>query len=197
MEKKSTPKLSFFLHNSLKKTARVLKNWECQFFLYLNLGLKITFLFLLFSFLFLNLYSLTFPEREELDKVKRKVLLSPFEPKTHVGLAKTYLKLGYFELAEKELMLAKSLTSTPPLSLKEVEKALKEAKEEPQKTCQEIAFWEKAIQEKPDYRDAYFQLAVLYSQLSQKEKAREYLQKTLKLDPNFEAGKKLDKILNP
>lgn len=58
-----------------------------------------------------------------------------------------------------------------------------------------IAYWQKVVTEKKDYRDGYFQLAVLLYRLGRKEQAKMYLGQALKLDPNFEEGRKLEKIL--
>lgn len=56
-------------------------------------------------------------------------------------------------------------------------------------------YWEKIVKEHPDYRDAYFQLAVTSYQLGEKKVAKEYLDKTLMLDPHFEQGKELERQL--
>ncbi len=60
----------------------------------------------------------------------------------------------------------------------------------------EISLWNPILQKYKGYRDGYFQIALLEYQLKDFEKARNYLQKTLILDPNFEEARKLEKILN-
>jgi len=197
MTKKTELFNSFFPQDFRKKTAKIFKNWKKRFFLYFNRALKISFLFFVFCFLFLNLHSQLFPENEELSKAKRTVLSSPFNSKAHLGLAKVYLEAGNLEGAEKELSLSEGLTSTNSQDLKSAKEALEKAKERPKKIRQEIEFWQEIIKEKQDYRDAYFQLAVLNYQIYQKGPAVKYLQKTLNLDPNFEPAKKLEKLLNP
>ncbi|MCL5970930.1 MAG: tetratricopeptide repeat protein [Patescibacteria group bacterium] len=47
-----------------------------------------------------------------------------------------------------------------------------------------------------DYRDGYFRLAILEYQLNDNAKAQEYLDKVMKLDPNFEEGRKFEQFLN-
>jgi len=187
---------SFFPHNFRKKTAKVFKTWQQCLRLAFNQGLKIAFLFFVFCFLFLNLHSSLFPENERLSQAKKEVLNSPLDAKTHLGLARVYLDMRSLEAAEKELSLAKGLTSIESSDLKSAKEALEKAKEKPEKIRQEISFWEKVVKEKPDYRDAYFQLAVLNYQLSQKGATVKYLRKTLELDPNFEPAKKLEKLLD-
>ncbi len=56
----------------------------------------------------------------------------------------------------------------------------------------EIKFWQSAVDRFPNYRDAYFELALLNYQLKNFGKAREYLSKTLKLDPNFKEASVLE-----
>ncbi|MBI4100491.1 tetratricopeptide repeat protein [Candidatus Microgenomates bacterium] len=63
------------------------------------------------------------------------------------------------------------------------------------KIAKEIEYWEKTIEKYKDFRDAYFQLAVLNYRLGELEKAKPFLQKTLELDPNFEEGRELEKLV--
>lgn len=57
--------------------------------------------------------------------------------------------------------------------------------------------WEEATSKYTDYRDGYFKLATINYQLGNIESARINLKKTLDLDPNFEAGRELEKLLQP
>ena len=59
----------------------------------------------------------------------------------------------------------------------------------------EVTFWDSVVQKYPNYRDAYFKLAVLNYQLKNFGKSREYLGKVLRIDPNFKEARKLEKIL--
>lgn len=58
-----------------------------------------------------------------------------------------------------------------------------------------LSYWEKVTSEKPNYRDGYFSLALIYFQLKDFNKSSENLEKAMSLDPNFEKGKELKKIL--
>ena len=60
----------------------------------------------------------------------------------------------------------------------------------------QINYWQKVVDKYKDYRDGYFQLAILEYRLGQKEKSRMYLKEVFRLDPNFEKGRELEKILN-
>ncbi len=73
----------------------------------------------------------------------------------------------------------------------EKEKVLAERKE----VLTKIIYWQNVVVEHKGYRDGYFQLAMLWYQLGKNEQAKMYLGQALKLDPNFEEGRKLEKIL--
>jgi tetratricopeptide (TPR) repeat protein len=66
---------------------------------------------------------------------------------------------------------------------------------EKEKVMQEINYWENVVSEHKDYRDGFFKLALLEYQIGNKQKSWEYLQKSLELDPNFEKGRDLEKML--
>lgn len=53
----------------------------------------------------------------------------------------------------------------------------------------EITHWQGVVTQHADYRDGYFRLALLHYQLGDVTQASEYVEKSLALDPNFEAGK--------
>lgn len=67
---------------------------------------------------------------------------------------------------------------------------------ERQEVISKIGKWEEIINKYKDYRDGYFQLAILEYRLRNFDKAKFYLKKTLDLDPNFEKGRDFEKILN-
>lgn len=179
------PSFSFFPHISLKKTAGVL-----------NRPLKLCFLLFVVCFLFLNLHAYFFPENEKLDQALKRVLNYPFQSKSHELLAKIYLEMGQVKMAQKELSLAKKMSSPDLISIEELEDVLEKTKKEPETIRQEISFWEKVVQEKPDYRDAYFQLAVLNYKIGNHQQAEKWLNKVFELDPAFEPAQELEKLLH-
>ena len=75
-------------------------------------------------------------------------------------------------------------------------KQIQKAQAERQKTTRELQFWQLVVSKYKDYRDAYFQIALLEYRLGNFNKSRSYLQKTLSLDPNFEKGRELEKVLS-
>lgn len=52
-------------------------------------------------------------------------------------------------------------------------------------------YWEGVVRKYPDYKDAYFQLAILAYQLGEKEEAKQAITKVLELDPNDSTGREL------
>lgn len=61
---------------------------------------------------------------------------------------------------------------------------------------QNIAAWKQILQERPDYRDGWIQLAAAYYKVGDKEKANDALKKAKTLDPNNEIILNFEKILN-
>jgi len=60
---------------------------------------------------------------------------------------------------------------------------------------QEIASWEKIVEEKPNFRDGWLQLAAAYAEVGNKEKAQEALNHAKVIDPNNENILSLEKLL--
>lgn len=59
----------------------------------------------------------------------------------------------------------------------------------------EIKYWQEVVAKHNDYRDAYFKLATLEYELGDMERAKMYVATVLKLDPNFDKGRELEKLL--
>ena len=59
----------------------------------------------------------------------------------------------------------------------------------------EIAKWENVVRQRPNYRDAYFELAVLTYRLNRIEETKGHLNKVFELDPNFKPAKELERLL--
>ena len=63
------------------------------------------------------------------------------------------------------------------------------------KLASDVRYWETVVWKYKDYRDAYFKLAVLEYELKDFGKSRDYLRKVLEIDPNFEVGRRFEKLL--
>ncbi|MGE5041661.1 MAG: hypothetical protein ACM3IJ_02050 [Candidatus Levyibacteriota bacterium] len=58
-----------------------------------------------------------------------------------------------------------------------------------------LASWEKLIHKYPNYPEVYFEGAVYAARLKDNQKAMEYLNKALLLNPNYQEAKKLQEDL--
>jgi tetratricopeptide (TPR) repeat protein len=96
--------------------------------------------------------------------------------------------IGVFSILSAILIVSFSLYTNI-----KVEKRLGDEKV---KVINQITFWGNVVQMHPDYRDAYFSLALLNYQIGIYDKAKNNLEKALSLDPNFEKGRELQKILS-
>ena len=74
--------------------------------------------------------------------------------------------------------------------------AQKRINEERVRVLNQLNFWGNEVKIRPNYRDAYFSLALLNFRLRDMESARKNLNEALRLDPNFEKGRELEEILN-
>ena len=59
-----------------------------------------------------------------------------------------------------------------------------------------LIFWQEQVKNRPDYRDGYFSMALISYQLKDFESSKNYLDKALSIDPNFEKGRELQKLLS-
>lgn len=59
----------------------------------------------------------------------------------------------------------------------------------------QIAYWQEVVSKYKDYRDGYYNIALLAYRLGEDNRAEEYIQKALDLDPNFKQGKELEAII--
>lgn len=60
----------------------------------------------------------------------------------------------------------------------------------------EINYWKDVVNNHPDFRDGYMQLASLTYQMNNLAAAIDYVNKVLELDPNFQPAKDLKNILS-
>ncbi|HUV42812.1 MAG TPA: hypothetical protein VMY36_02785 [Patescibacteria group bacterium] len=143
-----------------------------------------------------------FTPKDNFQKAKDNLLKNPKDFQAQITLAETLLANNQFEEAEKTLLLAESqmkqtneqiLGEQTNLKLEELWQ--KKSYSDPNDIEKLIAAWEKIIEEKSDYRDGYLQLAYLYYQLYENEKAEKYLKKAIELDLNYQPARALEKLI--
>jgi len=169
---------------SFKKSPRF-KLIRKQFFLYkLPLGLALIILIFIFSLIL---------PKNSFQKAKEKLIKNPNNHEAHLVLAKTFLENNQIKAAEKELLWAQKIDPNNPHFKQLWQKKVEANPEDIQKL---IKGWQKFLEKRPGYRDAYLQLAILSFKLGQKQEAQKYLEEALIIDPNYKPAKKLKKKLS-
>lgn len=98
------------------------------------------------------------------------------------------LTLGLILILIATIVVAFDLTKNVIQRNKEVAKR--------QKLIEQKTYWQNTINTYPDFRDAYFSLAIIEYQLGNISEASRYLEKVYEIDPNFEKGDFLKEKLN-
>lgn len=75
-------------------------------------------------------------------------------------------------------------------------KQKEEIDKERQEIISKIQYWQGITNKYKDYRDAYFQLAILEYRLGNFKGSKFYLERALVIDPNFDKGRELEKVLS-
>lgn len=136
-----------------------------------------------------------FVSQDDFWRAKEKLLRNPNDSQAQIKLAEKFLANNQFEEAEKALFLAGSQVLGEQTNLQPEKLWQRKYYSDPEDIKKLIAAWEKIIEEKPDYRDGYLQLAYLHYKLYENEKAKEYLEKAIELDPNYELAREMEEIL--
>jgi tetratricopeptide (TPR) repeat protein len=126
--------------------------------------------------------------------LKDAIMLAPNNPSLHFQLSQLYKTTNNWEEAQKELLVALELSPNSTSIRSELEK-VQTTMSEPGKVAEELNFWKREVESKPDYRDGWVQLAVRHFELYQNYEAKIALEKANSLDPNFETIKKLREII--
>lgn len=71
----------------------------------------------------------------------------------------------------------------------------RQLKTEKEQILRNVEFWKNVTVEKPNYRDAYMEVAILDYRLGKTSESKLYLEKALILDPNFKPAKEFKKVL--
>ena len=101
-----------------------------------------------------------------------------------------YAKIGCFSLITTVLLVTIILRG---YELFEGIQVLEAATTKHEDIAKEREYWQGVVMRHPGYRDAEFKLAVLSYQLGEKDKAKEYLNEALIIDPNFKEGREFAK----
>ncbi len=156
----------------------------------------------LFSALILvNLYAKANLSHDYWDKATL-AMQNPLSIDKHVNLAVSLRALGYSTRAENELTYASSLKSNLVpnswvlgASTVDPDIILNNWQHERSNLEGQLNYWQNIVAQKPDYRDAYLELASLSYQLSRFSEAKNYLNQAVALDPNGTTVNKLSEVL--
>ena len=144
--------------------------------------------------LFLTLVWVVVSPTDRLFEKKKQVMITPADYRKHLDLAEGYLEINNYREAKREFDLAVSLKEAflannkgqDVLGEESFLGKIKERILEPEEIKEEIEKWQGFVGGKPDYRDGYLKLAVLYWRLGEEVRAKENLQKALEIDPNYD-----------
>ncbi|MCL5675995.1 MAG: hypothetical protein M1120_02610 [Patescibacteria group bacterium] len=149
---------------------------------------------ILFSLGLLYLFFLAFPAPWSLfTKTKLQIYCNNNSSVLHTLLADSYLGVYDYTTARKELGLAMAIQPNQEIEKKLALVTAWETK--PETLTKELASWQKITQDRTNYRDGFFQEALILYQLKRPGEAKAALKKVFELDPNFEAGIKLENLL--
>lgn len=147
------------------------------------LGVIIIFLLIILSI---------FLPKTELQSLKDNFLKNPESVEVKLKNIEALLKENQFQASE-EILKSISQDQNGDLNQLWQEKHYSD----PEDIKELIKAWEKIIEDKPQYRDAYLQLTILNYKIKEIQKAKDNLNKALEIDPNFELTKKLKEIILP
>lgn len=121
---------------------------------------------------------------ENIQGIYEKLKERPDSEILHYKLAKALQKNGNFEEAVREFLIAKEL-GVPANLVNDSLIQIQDSKVTHLKISTDLERWKKIVSEKPDYRDGWYQIALLEWRLSNNTEAKNALIKALELDPNY------------
>lgn len=167
---------------------------------------KMMVFLLLFGFLVVNMASYFLP-KNKFRIAQEQILDNPLNLEAHLILAEEFLKNNQIEEAQNELLVAQEITnnekagpqSPSVLGASNIIETIKNrlAENSRKETEKQIIRWRQIVADNLEYRDGYLRLAIYYFKVGDDQKAKENLQTALKIDPNFEPAKILEKSISP
>ncbi len=125
---------------------------------------------------------------ENIADIYEKIKERPNSEILHYKLAKALQKNGNFEESVREFLIAKEL-GVPTSLINDALIQIQDSKVSYVKITSDLERWKKIVEDKPDYRDGWYQIALLQWRLSDSIAAKNSLIKALELDPNYKPAK--------
>lgn len=153
------------------------------------------------AILFIILLASYFWPRDNFINRQLTSLRWPYSIKKRLDLTKAFFDVGDLEKAKLEVKQANSLYQLFKFidwqgNLKQQLIITNDLINQPEKIKKQINYWETILINRPNFRDVYLKLSLLYYQLWQDDKARENWHKAFYLDPNNEVVQEVGKIVN-
>lgn len=136
-----------------------------------------------------------FIPKDRFQQVKENILQDPRNTETRLELIEIYLKNNQFIEAEDELEKLESLKGAKKLSGAIAALWQTKYREDPKELEKQSDQWEEMLASRPDYRDGWLKLTLLYLKLGENEKAQKTLETALSLSPNYKITKELEKFI--
>lgn len=175
-------------HSFWLKVYEYLKSFRLKYLV----GSQKQTIFVGLGLLYLLFLVLPFPQ-SVFFQTKQKIYDGNNSSVLHTNLSEYFLGVYNYAAAKKELALAMATQPGPEIEKKLAKVSIWETK--PETLTKELVSWQTISQEKPLYRDGFFQEAVILYQLKRLSEAKVALKKVFLLDPNFEAALKLDQLV--
>jgi len=113
------------------------------------------------------------------------ILSHPLSSETYIRFGEELFREGKEVMAVKQIGLTRDMTNTHVLGAEaETENILSRWDSETTASLRTYNYWKNVTEEKPDYRDAYIQLAIASDKLKKTDEAELYLDRAESLDPN-------------
>lgn len=155
--------------------------------------------FILVIFIVALLTSYLFP-KDSISKTKLRLAHWPLSVKNHLALAEVYFEQGNLNMAKSEVEKANRLYNFFKVfdfrkkTNNQLESSLLMVNS-PDYVNQQINYWHDVLKDKPNFRDVYLHLSLLYYQTWDETKAKEAWQKAFYLDPNNQNVKEIGKLI--
>ncbi len=143
------------------------------------------FLLIMALFTYLNYQNQFFPTNKEYVLLKLATLKNTSDPLPYFQLGLYLKQNGLTSQAEENFQIAHLLAKQKSVLGEQTQNVLtyQNLCQKQQKLNTEITYWQKVLEEKPNFRDGYLQLGFLLYQLGEREKAKEAFTQALKIDP--------------
>lgn len=195
-----------FIFLFVKRNTQLLRLLAKKSYQLISLPIKKYFTFNIFHLISLNLLILLllisyFWPRDNFIISQLASIRWPYSIKKRLNLTKAFFAVGDLEKAKLEVKQANSLYQLFKFidwqgNLKQQLIVTNDLINQPEKIKKQINYWETVLINRPNFRDVYLKLSLLYYQLWEVDKARENWNKAFYLDPNNEVVQKIGKELS-